>query len=150
MITSASILNIFDPNGSFVVCIGACNEGLGGVLSQYGHVIGYESINLKEHERNYATHDLELAAIVHALNTWRHYLTWKRFELRTYHSGLKYLFEQPTLNAKKTRWLEFLSEYNFDINHIKGKENKAVDAHEYISYMIQPLVCISQIQRVEF
>jgi hypothetical protein len=52
----------------------------------------------------------------------------KRFELRIDHSGLKYLFEQPTLNVKQTRWLEFLSEYDFDIKHIKGKENKVVDA----------------------
>jgi hypothetical protein len=111
-----------------VVCTDACKEGLGGVLTQNGHVIGYESRKLKEHERNYATHDLELVAIVHALNMWRHYLMGKRFELRTDHSGLKYLFEQPTLNARKTRWLEFLSEYDFDIKHIKGKENKVVDA----------------------
>jgi hypothetical protein len=59
---------------------------------------------------------------------WRHYLMGRRFELRTYHNGLKYLFEQPTLNARKSRWLEFLSEYDFDIKHIKGKENKVVDA----------------------
>jgi hypothetical protein len=52
----------------------------------------------------------------------------KRFELRIDHNGLKYLFDQPTLNARQTRWLEFLSEYDFDINHIKGKENKVVDA----------------------
>ena len=52
----------------------------------------------------------------------------KRFELRTDHNGLKYLFDQPTLNARQSRWLEFLSEYNFDIKHIKGKENKVVDA----------------------
>jgi hypothetical protein len=52
----------------------------------------------------------------------------KRFELRTDHNGLKYIFEQPTLNSRKTRWLEFLSEYDFDIKHIKGKENKVVDA----------------------
>jgi hypothetical protein len=51
----------------------------------------------------------------------------KRFEMRTDHNGLKYLFDQPTLNARKSRWLEFLSEYEFDINHIKGKENKVVD-----------------------
>jgi hypothetical protein len=50
------------------------------------------------------------------------------FELRTNHNGLKYLFEQPTLNAKKTKWLEFLSAYDFDISQIKGKENKVVDA----------------------
>jgi hypothetical protein len=128
LLTSAPVLKIVDPNESFVVCTDACKEGLGGVLTQNGHVIGYESRNLKEHERNYATHDLELASIVHTLKMWRHYLMGKRFELRTDHSGLKYLFEQPTLNARKTRWLEFLSEYDFDIKHIKGKENKVVDA----------------------
>ena len=52
----------------------------------------------------------------------------KRFEMRTDHNGLKYLFDQPTLNASQRRWLEFLSEYDFDIKHIKGKENKVVDA----------------------
>ena len=52
----------------------------------------------------------------------------KKFELRTHHIGLKYIFEQPTLNARQTRWLEFLSEYDFDIKNIKGKEKKIVDA----------------------
>jgi hypothetical protein len=101
---------------------------MGGVLSQNGFVICYESMKLKEHERNYATHDLELASIVHALRKWRHYLMGKRFELRTDHNGLKYLFDQPNLNARQSRWLEFLSEYDLDIRHIKGKENKVVDA----------------------
>jgi hypothetical protein len=52
----------------------------------------------------------------------------KRFELRKDHNGLKHLFDQPILNARQSRWLEFLSEYDFDIKHIKGKENKVVDA----------------------
>jgi hypothetical protein len=52
---------------------------------------------------------------------------WKKFELRTDHIGLKYLFEQSTLNARQTRCLEFLSEYDFNIKHIKGKANKVVD-----------------------
>ena len=51
----------------------ACIEVLGGVLTQEGHVICYESRKLKEHEKNYATHDLELAAIIHAFQMWRHY-----------------------------------------------------------------------------
>jgi hypothetical protein len=118
LLTSAPVLKIVDPNESFVVCTNACKEGLGGVMKN-GHVIGYESRKLKEHERYYATNDLELAAIVHTLNMWRHYLMGKRFELRTNHIGLKYLFEHPTLNARKTRWLEFLSEYDLDIKHIK-------------------------------
>jgi hypothetical protein len=91
LLTSAPVLKIVDPDESFVVCTDACKEGLGGVLTQNGHVIGYESRNLKEHERNYATHDLERVAIVHALRMWRHYLMGKKFELRTDHIGLKYI-----------------------------------------------------------
>jgi hypothetical protein len=91
-------------------------------------VICFESRKLKEHERIYATHDLELAAIVHALKKWRHYLMGKRFELRTDHNGLKYLFDQPTLYSRQRKWLEFLCEYDFDIKHIKGMENKVADA----------------------
>jgi hypothetical protein len=128
LLTSAPILKIADPDEEFMVCTDACKEGLGGVLSQNGFVICFESRKLKEHERLYATHDLELAAIVHALNKWRHYLMGKRFELRTDHNGLKYLFDQPTLNSRQSRWLGFLCEYDFDIKHIKGKENKVVDA----------------------
>jgi hypothetical protein len=128
LLISAPILNIFDPNERFLVCTDACKEGLDGFLTQNGHGIGYESKKIKEHERTYGTNELELVSIVHALNMWRHYLMGKRFELRTDHSGLKYLFEQPTLNSRKTRWLKFLSEYDFDINHIIGKENKVVDA----------------------
>jgi hypothetical protein len=123
LLTSAPVLKIVNPNESFVECTNSCKEGLGGFLTQNGHVIGYESRNLKEHERNYATHDLELATIVHALRMWRHYLTGKKFELRTDHIGLKYRFEHPTLTAKQTRWKEFLGEYEFNIKHIKGKEN---------------------------
>jgi hypothetical protein len=136
LLTSAPVLNIVDPNEIFVVFTDACKEGLGGFLTQNGHVIGYESKNLKEHERNYATHDLELVAIVHALRMWRHYLMGKKFELRVDHIGVKYIFEQLTSNAKQTRWLEFLSEYDFDIKHIKGKENKFVDALSRIVHLM--------------
>jgi hypothetical protein len=101
---------------------------MGGVLIHNGFVIYYESRKLKEHKRNYATHDLELATIVNTLNKWRNYLMGRIFELRTDHNGLKYLFDQPTLNARQSRWLEFLYEYDFNIKHIKGNENKVVDA----------------------
>ena len=82
---------------------------------------------MKENEKNYATHDIELAPIVHALKMWRHYLMGRRFELRTDHCSLKYLFDQPTLNARKSRWLEFLCEFDFEIKQINGKENKVAD-----------------------
>jgi hypothetical protein len=127
LLTNTPILRIVDPNEYFIVCTDAC-RGLGGLLSKNGYVVCYETRKLKDHERNYATHDLKLVAIVHALKKWRHYLIRKMFELRIDHDGLKYLFDHKTLNARKRRWLEFLSEYEFDINHIKGKEKKVVDA----------------------
>jgi hypothetical protein len=105
LLTSAPILRIGNPNEEFIVCTDACKDGLGGVLSQNGVFVCYESRKLKEHERNYATHDLELAAIGHAFRKWRHYLMGKRFELRKDHNGLKYLFDQPTLNARQRKWL---------------------------------------------
>jgi len=114
LLTSAPSLKFVDPNEDFVVCTNACKEGFGGVLTQNGHVICYESRKLKEHERNYDTHDLELVSIVHELNMWRHYLMVEKFELRSDQNGLKYMFEQESLNVRKKRWLEFLSECEFD------------------------------------
>ena len=77
------------------------------------------SPKLKEHEKNYDTHDLELAAIIHALKMWRHYLMGRRFELRTDHYGMKYLFDQLILNDRQARWMEFLCEFDLEIKHIK-------------------------------
>ena len=74
LLTSAPVLKVVDLDKDFLVCNDACGQGLGGFLMQGNHVICYESIILKEHEKNYATHDLELAAIVHSLKMWRHHL----------------------------------------------------------------------------
>ena len=127
MLTTAPVLKIEDPNKGFVVCTDTCNEGFGGVLTQEGHVISYESRKLKTHEKNYATYDLELAAIIHALKMWHHHLMGKRFLLMSDNINLKYLFDQQNMNARKSRWLYFLSECDFEIKHIKGKENKLVE-----------------------
>jgi hypothetical protein len=105
ILMNATILNIVDPDEYFVVCTDACKEGLSGILTQKDHVVCYESRKLKEHERTYATHELELSTIIHALNMWRHYLMGRKFELRIDHYGLKHLFGQPTLNTRKTIWL---------------------------------------------
>jgi hypothetical protein len=74
------------------------------------------------------THDLELASIVHALKMWRHYLLGMKFVLMTDHCGLRYLFDQPKLNARQARWMALLSKFDFEIKHIKGKENRVADA----------------------
>jgi hypothetical protein len=126
--TSATKLKITYLDEDFVVCTDACKEGIFGVPSQKDHVVCFEYRKLKEHERNYATHDLQLVAIVHALKMWRHYLTWKKFDLRTNHCGLKHLFGEPTLNSRKTIWLDFLSEYDFEIKHINEKQNQLTNA----------------------
>jgi len=121
ILTSAPILKIADPNKFFVVCIDVCKEGLDGIVTQKDHMACYESRKLKEREKNYATHELELETIFHSLKISRHYLMGRIFEIRTYHCGLKHLFGKPTLNVRETRWLEFLREYDFEIKHIKGK-----------------------------
>ena len=83
------------------------------------HMVCYESRKLKYHENNYATHDLEFTAIEHAFKMEGHYLMGIKFELRTNHYGMKYLFDKPTLNATKARWMDFLCEFDFEIKHIK-------------------------------
>ena len=82
------------------MCNDACNDGLGGVLNQERHVIAYESRKLQIHEKNYATYDMELSAIIHALNMWRHHLIGKKIILMTDNKELKYLLDQPNLNAR--------------------------------------------------
>ena len=112
----------------FTVCTNALAQGLGAVLMQEGGVIAYASRKLKKHEELYATHDLELATVMLALKLWRHYHIGRRFELRTDHQSLKHLFTQRDLNARQRRWSEFMSEYDFEISHMKGKENVVADA----------------------
>ena len=124
LIKISPILNIVDTNKYFIVCTNACKEGLGGVLSQNGQVVCYESRKLNENEQNYVTHDLDLVVIIHTLNISRPYLLGRRFVLMNNHSGLMYLFDQPNLNVRKARWLFTISEFDFEIRHIKGKVNK--------------------------
>jgi hypothetical protein len=128
LLTHAPMMKIADIDNDFLVCTDACKEGIRGVLMQEGSVVCYESQKLNEHEVNYVTHDLELAAIVHTLKMWRCYLLGRKFVLMTDHCGLQHLFDQPKLNARQARWMALLSEFDFEIKHIKGKENKVADA----------------------
>ena len=79
---------------------------------QRGKVIAYASRQLKEHEKNYPTHDLELAAVIFALKLWRHYLYGTKCTLFTDHKSLKYIFDQKELNMRQRRWLELLKDYD--------------------------------------
>ena len=99
-LTTAPILSLPEGSGHFVIYSDASRVGLGYVLMQNGKVIAYGSRKLKDHERNYATHDLELAAILFALNLWRHYLFGEQFEVHSDHRSLQYLFSQQDINMR--------------------------------------------------
>ncbi|GAU51685.1 hypothetical protein TSUD_414990 [Trifolium subterraneum] len=104
------------------------NEWLGCVLMQHKQVVAYASRQLKTHENNYPTHDLEFAAIVFALKIWRHYLYGCTFEVFSDHKSLKYLFDQKELNIRQRRWMEFLKDYDFTLQYNTGKANGVADA----------------------
>ncbi|WMV25662.1 hypothetical protein MTR67_019047, partial [Solanum verrucosum] len=102
--------------------------GLGYVLMQLGKVIAFASRQLRKHEKNYPTHDLELVAVVHSLKTWRHYLYGVHVDIFTDHKSLQYIFRQKELNLQQRRWLELLKDYDVDILYHPRKANVVVDA----------------------
>ena len=106
----------------------ASKDGLGCVLMQSGRVVAYGSRQLKNHERNCPTHDMELAAIVFALKIWRHYLYGKQFEVFSYHKSLKYIFTQRELNMRQRGWMKYLEDYDFTLHYHPGKENVVANA----------------------
>ncbi|GJQ95565.1 putative reverse transcriptase domain-containing protein [Tanacetum coccineum] len=107
----APILTLPDGVEDFVVYCDASNQGLGCVLMQRGKVIAYASRQLKIHEKNYTTHDLELGAVVFALKTWRHYLYGTKSVIYTDHKSLQHIFDQKELNMRYRRWIELFSNY---------------------------------------
>jgi hypothetical protein len=95
---------------------------------QEGHVIAYACRQLRKHELNYPTHDLELAAVVHALKIWRHYIMGTKCQIYTNHKSLKYIFTQKDLNLRQRRWLELIKDYDLEIHYHPGKANLVADA----------------------
>ena len=117
-----------DIDRPFDVYCNASKTGLGCVLMQDGRVIAYASCQLKKHEVNYPTNDLELAAVVHALKIWRHYLLGNKVHIFTDHKSLKYIFTQSELNMRQRRWLELIKDYNLEVHYHPGKANVVADA----------------------
>jgi ribonuclease HI len=99
-----------------VYCDASCTS-LGGALIQEGRVISYSSRQLRHHEEHYPTHDLELAAVVMALQTWHHYLLENVVHIYTDHKCLKYIFTQLDLNMRQRRWLELIKDYELEVHY---------------------------------
>ncbi|GJU84114.1 putative reverse transcriptase domain-containing protein [Tanacetum coccineum] len=125
---SAPILALPEGSEDFIAYCDASKKGLGVVLMQREKVISYASRQLKIHEKNYTTHDLELGAIVFALKIWRHYLYGTKCTVFTDHKSLQHILDQKELNMRQRRWLELLSDYDYEIRYHPGKANVVADA----------------------
>nr|GFB22363.1 putative reverse transcriptase domain-containing protein [Tanacetum cinerariifolium] len=125
---SAPILALPEGSEDFIIYCDASNKGLGAVLMQREKVISYALRQLKIHEKNYTTHDLELGAVVFALKIWRHYLYGTKCTVFTDHKSLQHILDQKELNMRQRRWLELHSDYDCDIHYHLGKANVIADA----------------------
>ncbi|GJS18562.1 putative nucleotidyltransferase, ribonuclease H [Tanacetum coccineum] len=125
---NAPVLDLLDGSEDFMVYYDASGLGLGCVLMQRGKAIAYTSRQLKIHEKNYTTHDLELGAVVFALKIWRHYLYGTKSVIYTDHKSLQHIFSQKELNMRQRRWIELFSDYDCEIRYHPGKANVVADA----------------------
>ncbi|GJX12288.1 putative reverse transcriptase domain-containing protein [Tanacetum coccineum] len=125
---SAPILALLEGSENFMVYCDASHKGLGTVCMQREKVIAYASRQLKIHEKNYTTHDLELGAVVFALKIWRHYLYGTKCVVFTDHKSLQHILDQNELNMRQRRWLELLSDYDYEILYHPGKANVVANA----------------------
>ncbi|GJZ84023.1 retrotransposon protein, putative, ty3-gypsy subclass [Tanacetum coccineum] len=125
---SAPILALPEGSENFVVYCDASHKGLGAVLMQREKVIAYASRQLKVHEKNYTTHDLELGAVLLALKMWRHHLYGTKYVVFTDHKSLQHILDQKELNMRQRHWLELLSDYDCEIRYHPGKANMVANA----------------------
>ena len=110
-LVTAPVLVLPDRTGGLSVYTNVSHRSLGCELMQHGKVIAYVSHQLKKNEKKYLTHDLDLAAVVHALKIWRRYLYGENILIFTDHKSLKYFFTQKELNMRQRRWLELIKDY---------------------------------------
>ncbi|GKC02701.1 putative reverse transcriptase domain-containing protein, partial [Tanacetum coccineum] len=147
---NAPVLALPDGPNDFVVYCDASKQGFGSVLMQRSKVIAYASRQLKKHEKNYTTYDLELCAVVFALKIWRHYLYGTKSVINTDHKSLQYIFDQKDLNMRQRRWIKLLNDYEFEIKYHPGKANMVADAlsrkerlkpRDIVEYVSKCLTC---------
>ena len=127
----------------------ASKDGLGCILMQFERVVAYASRQLKNHERNYPTHDMELEAIAIALKIWCHHLYGEQFEVFLDHKSLKYIFTQRDLNIRQCEWMEYLEDYDFTLHYHPSKANVMADALTRKSRGVLAIVASQKWQMLE-
>ena len=128
MLVEAPVLTQSTLGKEYTLYSDASRIGLGCVLMQDGKVVAYASRQLKPHEQNHPTHDLQLVAVVFALKIWRYYLYGEKCRIYTNHKSLKYLLTRKKLNLRQRRWLELFKDYDCIIDYHLGKANVVADA----------------------
>jgi hypothetical protein len=136
-LTLAPVLTQPNMTKPFEVFCDSSGTSLGSVLLQERRVIAYASQALRPPEKNYPTHDLELAVVIHALKIWRHYLMGNHCNIFTDHESLKYIFTQSDLNMRQRRWLELIKDYDLEVHYDPGKANVVADVltRKYCNYV---------------
>ena len=127
-ITSEPVLRLPDLELSFEVDMDASDKALGGVLVQEGHPVAFESKKLCAAEQRYSTHEKEMTAVIHCLETWKHYLMGTQFVVVTDNVANTFFKTQKKLTAKQARWQEFLADFDFVWVHRPGRHNQVADA----------------------
>ena len=132
LLCTAPVLKVFDPTLPTRVVCDASNFCVGSILEQQvdgvWKTVEFYSKRLSSSERNYSATDREFVAIIQSLTRWRHFLVGVQFTLLTDHAALTYLQSSATVNRRNARWLDFISQFSFDIVHIRGKHNVVADA----------------------
>ena len=127
-LTEASVLTQPTYGKEYVIFSNDSLNGLGCILMQEGKEVAYASRQLKPHEKNYPTHDLESTVIVFTLKIWRHYLYREKCFIYTDHKSLKYFPSQRELNLRQRRWMELIKDNDCMIDYHLGKANVVADA----------------------
>lgn len=131
-ITLAPVLRSPDQSKPFTVTTDASGFAIGAELSQEwdGRLqpVAFMSKKLNPAERNYPVHEQELLAVIRAIQEWKCYLDGQKFKVVTDHKSLVYLQKQPHLSSRQIRWLEFLSQFDFELQYKPGQSNVVADA----------------------
>ncbi|WMV08381.1 hypothetical protein MTR67_001766 [Solanum verrucosum] len=147
-LTTTPVLTLPVGSDGYVIYCDASRVGLGCVLMQRAKVITYASRQLKVHEKNYPTHDLDLEAIVFSLKIWRDYLYGVHVDVFTDHKSLHYMFTQKKLNLRQRRRLELLKDYDMNMLYHPGTANVVADALSRLSMgVVHPVFHISLLKK---